>query len=466
VPYRSAKEREALGESGKEYADAVIDFMNARGYLLEARAEDTGEQEDLIFVPKAGSRKSIMAEAKYRQEDDGFSPNDYKEGFGERFREWEKGSYQGYEFHLFFSDAANRQLWKNLFEHHKQEVIDNFYGKIVESTEGELHEFLSGHKYTRFERFMENTFVWNYSRRELINRTERAKQEGDYDYNPYMEEYDAVPKSGDHSSNLLMVSELPDTLYKTTALDGTDTRSFYRHAENETNPVHYHGGIIYSLIPPEELPPSAQEFYDSHEIDTEDFGEWSSDSPSSERVDIAKALLRGLLAMMAKENDAEVTRKRGGTRIFTESTTAVDNIQLAKELNKTDEVRHRSIVVDVKHLAGNYFYALTPKQEFTKDGTTLVSGKRKDELAGDFSSGRYPQNKRKKRVVDAWVEILTPDQSLLRYAEAPLLQEISLKRVDGITLEGVRPPKDSKEREDLIVPTTEQNETPNRRLDT
>jgi hypothetical protein len=128
----------------------------------------------------------------------------------------------------------------------------------------------------------------------------------------------------------------------------------------------------------------------------------------------------------------------------------INNKWIATQLDKTPEVRHRAVVIRMKWLAGAYFYTLSPKQEFTSDGRTPVSGERKSELAATFSSGRYPQNNRKKQTVIIWEGILSPNQSLLRFNWPPALQELELSRVADLTLDGIRPPASPDERNTLI----------------
>lgn len=465
MPWRTPDKREALGQKGRDYADAVVDFMNARGYLLEGRAEDTGEPEDMVFLPKAGNRTPVVVEAKHRDEDNGLSPNAYQTGFGERFREWECGSYEGYKFNFFISETSNPGLWKQLFKSTDEEAITEFYTeKVRNAAEGELAEFLDRHAPSRFKRFVENTYVWaDYGRGDLIRIAERAKDSGDYDYNPYLESYEAVPEPGDLRTNLLEIRVLPETLYRIPALDGTQTRSFYRHKANRDQPVYYYEGSIYSLLAPDDLPDATTDFYRTTEADTLRFDRWASADPSPEQVDAAKALLRGLLTMHTTENRAVVTRERDDTRIYMhheDTDETLDGKWLTQQL-ETSEVRHRAVVVRMHRFGGRYFYALAPKQEFTTDGRIPVSGERKKELAADFSEAKYPQNKRKLQTVDLWETILAPDESLLRFSLPAPLRELQLERVEGLTLEGVRPPSTPEERTELIEGSVEDAPDPN-----
>jgi len=453
VPYRS-KKREALPQIGTDYADAVEEFMNSRGFERRSRAENTGEEEDLIFDPKLGNKASVVAEAKYRSEDSKFSPNDYKEGFAERFRQWEGGAYQDYKFHIFVSNVANESLWKDLFYHIKEDAIESFYSKMRDEVGDELADFLKRHGPSMFAQFAQNTVVWaGYEPGDLIQIAHREQASDEGDYEPYLKSYEAKPESGNLRSNLLRITSLPEILYRISAVGGTDTKSFYRHWDNKNNPVDYQDGFVYSLLSPEDLTDDTLDFCKTSEVDKLDFSSWADKDDDSSQVDTAKALLRGLLTMAALENNAYVTRKRGDVRVYkihSETDLEHDNKWITQELDEHPEIRHRTISIHVKRFDGAYYYAFSPRQEFTRDGRIPVSGERKKQLSADFSPSAYPQNKRKLQTVDIWEDILNPQQSLLRMQQPKPLREIRWERVENLTISGVRPPETPAERDELI----------------
>lgn len=452
--YRNPDRRESQSQKGKDYVDAVIDFMSAYGFLTEGRAEDTGEGEDIVFKPKAGNRQPVIAEAKSRDVDsEGFSPNDYIKGFAERFMECEEGNYVGYEFHLFFEVESNGTLWRNLFHKHDSDEIEKFYRKMVSKTEGEVHNFLKKHDYSRFEQFAADSVIWaSFDRQDLTRLVRRIEQEGDYDWNPYLETYDYVHESGSLMANLIEISSMPNVLYKLSAKEGLNTRAFYNTEKNLNTPVEYDSGIIYSLLHPDELPDVTLQFCDSTEPDEQNFSEWAL-TDERERVDIAKSLLKRLLVAYGLQNSAEVTRKRNDTRLYAvhgETDLSSTEGWLTQQLDSHPEVRHRTVALEVEFLTGKYYYALLPRQEFTKNGQTPVSGSRKEDLSADFNPAKYPQNDRKRRTVEMWADILSPNVSFARFQLPDPFKEIELRQPKKFQLEEARPPIDSAERKELI----------------
>ena len=455
-------QRETASQKGTAYSDAVIGFVEQLGYFLQSRAEDSGEKEDLVFVPKAGNRDSIVAEAKYRSPDkQGISPNDYKTGFAEYFYQWKQGTYQDYDFHMFIANASNRSLWLNLFKRLKDDAIADFFEKMKDEADEPYQSFLEKHEYTGFKRFLESSVIWlNYSIGDLKRIANRDEEDNEYGFNPYKINFEAVRETGLHKTNLLEAATLPSELYTSPAADGLTTREFHSYGAHDALPIHYHNGTIYSLLPPSELDEETQQMLaDSDPVSTS-FSEFATGNPSESEVDTSKVLLRGLIALIADEVGAEANRERGGTRIFIrhdssklddgEKKLYVQGKWITNQLD-TGEVRHRSVNLKLKYFSGSYFFTLYPTQEFTKDGTHLVSGSRKKHLTDRFNPGAHPQNKRKSDTVEMWLSKLGLEQSLTRYNLPENLQDVQLTRVDELSLEGIRPPNSPNERNKLIT---------------
>jgi hypothetical protein len=455
-------QRETASQKGTAYSDAVIKFVDQLGYFLESRSEDSGEKEDLVFVPKAGNRDPIVAEAKYRSLDkQGISPNDYKEGFVEYFYQWEEGTYQDYEFNMFISNASNRSLWLNLFKRLNDDEIEDFFEKMKAEADEPYESFLEKHEPSRFKRFLESSVIWlNYSLADLERIANRDEEDNEYGFDPYKINFQAVPETGIHKTNLLEVATLPSELYEISAVDGLTTREFYSYDRHDTLPIHYHDGTIYSLLPPSELDEETQQMLADSDPASTSFSEFATENPSESEVDTSKVLLRGLIALIADEVGAEANRERGGTRIYMrhdsskldddENRLYVQGKWITNELD-TEEVRHRSVNLKLKYFSGSYFFTLYPTQEFTKDGTHLVSGSRKKHLTDRFNPGAHPQNKRKSNTVEMWLYKLGLEESLTRYGLPENLQDVQLVRVEDLVLEGIRPPNSPDERNDLIT---------------
>lgn len=465
MPIRRGNQRETSSQKARDYADAVIEFMDTRGYRLDARAEDSGELEDLVFIPKAGNRTPVVGEAKYRDPDSGgISPNDYVEGFAKRFRQWNQGAYEGYEFQLFTSKLSNDQLWDDLVKHIKSDEVEVFYEKMVDQSSGSLQEFLGKHEPSRFERFLEHTVVWgDYSFGDFERMTDRARQTGEYDFDPYEINFEPVDETSTHKSNLLEITGLPPTLYFIEAADGLSTSEFYQHNPHDYLPLHFHDGLIFSLIHPSELDDETRDMCDLDGVIEEDFQAFSTSNPTQHDVNISKVLLRGVLSMFADKVGAVVNRERNDTRVYMEhegTDRSVGNKWVTREL-ETGEVRHRSVSIFVRYFSDAYFYGLYPTVEFTEDGRNLVSGARKKYLSDRFNPGKFPQNKRKSQTVEIWLSELALEESLGRFVLPDNLKYVTVSRVQGLELPGVRPPASGEERDQLVEDQIERANTTN-----
>ncbi|WP_092662301.1 hypothetical protein [Halorientalis persicus] len=449
--------REANSQKGRDYADAVIRFMDSRGYICTDRAEVSGSGTDLKFKPKVSGRP-IIAEAKHRgQNQQGLSPKKYKEGFAEYFIRWVENPE--YEFHFFISNEANGQLWRRLFRQDPDsETVREYFEELQEDIAGETGEELSKYTVETFEDFAADTTVWNWDYVELVREADRAERTGDLDYEPYLTPYSPIKDGqGKLHTNFFEVTNLPSTVYRFAVQDGVSPSSFYGRQMNRHAPVALYEGMLYSLLPQEDLPDAAADATDGGE-DQLSFVEFS-DRSDDDSKNWAKSLLEGLLAFYARENGAVVGERHDGrvTLIYMPLSDGgnhgkerkVGRRWLAKEADRHPVVRHRAIEVDVKRFAGRYYYAFSPKQEFTEDGRTLVDPAYKDKLSDDFSQSRYPQNARKRGNIEAWAEVLDPQESLMAYGAAKPIQELEFEQVRDIET-NCRPPSDGDERTELI----------------
>lgn len=454
MPVRQGNRRETSSQKGSDYSDTVIEFQNHRGYFLDTRAEDSGEAEDLVFIPKAGNRSKVVAEVKYRSsEKSGLSPNDYVEEFAKRFYQWSEGAYRGYEFNLFASKSSNEQLWLDLFKRLKNDAVKPFFEKMKNESEGAYRSFLEKHESSRFKRFLENSYIWidyeigDFER--IINRNEETDE---YGYDPYAINYEPVRDSGAHKTNLLQVVELPPEHYRVPAADGLTTKKFYSHDPHGVLPVHYHNNEIYSLLHPDEFDEETNSMCSDGSFETTSFRDFAVRTPSETEANISKVLIRGIVTTIANQIGAEVNRERRDTRVYMrhdDEDVKVDGKWVTQQLD-TGEVRHRSVTVFVKLFNERYFLGLYPTTEFTKDGRELVSGHRKKHLSDRFNTGKFPQNNRKSSTIEIWLSELALEQSLTRFKLPGNLQTVQIQRVEDLILEGVRPPESGDERNQLV----------------
>lgn len=456
MPLRRGNQRETASQKASDYSDAVIDFMDHHGYFLEGRAEDTGEFEDIVFVPKAGNRSPVVAEARYRTLDvQGLSPNDYVEGFAERFYQWEEGTYREYEFYLFTTNLANLSLWKDLFRRLKKETIESFYEKMKGATSGVYRDFLEQHDVSLFERFLENTVIYgDYTVEDLRRINERISETGEYNFDPYLLDYEPIREIGIHKTNLIEISELPTNLYKIPAHEDLTANRFYQHRPHDILPIYYHEDSLYSLLPSDEFDDVTIEMCSPDRATSISFEEFALESPTETEIDVSKVLLEGVVTTIADKVGAVVNKERGETRIFqkhADTDIKLDGKWLTRGLI-TGEARHRSVSVFMRYLNGQYYIGLYPTIEFTRDGERLVSSARKKSLMDSHNPAKHPQNRRKSTTVEMWVSKLSLKQSLALFDLPTNLQSVVVRRVDDLELE-IRPPESPEERNHLIETT-------------
>ena len=454
MPVRQGNRRETSSQKGSDYSDAVIEFQNHRGYFLDTRAEDSGEAEDLVFIPKAGNRSKVVAEVKYRSsEKSGLSPNGYVEEFAKRFYQWSEGAYRGYEFNLFASKSANEQLWLDLFKRLKDDAVESFFEKMKDESEGVYQSFLEKHDSSRFKRFLENSYIWiDYEIGDFERIISRNEETGEYRYDPYAINYAPVRESGIHKSNLLQVVELPPELYRVPAADGVTTKKFYSYDPHDVLPIHFHNNEIYSLVHPDEFDEETDSMCSEGSFEATSLRDFAVRNPSETEVNISKVLVRGIVTTIVNQIGAEVNRERRDTRVYMrheDEDLKVDGKWVTQQLD-TGEVRHRSVTVFVKFFTEHYYLGLYPTTEFTKDGRELVSGHRKKYLSDRFNPGNFPQNNRKSSTVEIWLSELALEQSLTRFKLPSNLQTVQIQRVEDLILEGVRPPESGDERNQLV----------------
>lgn len=456
--HRTPNQREANQQKGRDYAEAVRRLMDAEGYVLTDSADASGTFVDLEFTPKVSGRP-VIAEAKNVSLDSrGLSPNDYKKGIAEYFLEWLKRNEE-YQFRMFVSNESNPGLWKRLFRGEPDEdTVQEFFDKL-QALKGEVGEQLSRYDDETFYEFAADTSVWNYNYVELHREADRAERTGDYDYEPYLTAYPAidVDQRGEVRPNLFEVTGAPQTVFKMEIEEDVQSDSFYDHPSIRHAPMELDGGNLYSLLSADDMPDEAAQIVTGG-VEQQSFGEWLASS-DDDRIDLVKALFRGLVLLVTKEAGAMVGERRDGRRRFVyiplgdaenRDVKKIDGRWMAKKMDN-NLVRHRALEVNVKRFAGRYYYAFTPIHEFTTDGEKLVPSDLKSDLTSSFSPGKFPeQNARQRKTMETWAEKLNPGGSMLAFGDRPkAVRELQFRQVGGFTID-CRPPMDGDERNEWI----------------
>jgi hypothetical protein len=461
-PVRTPREREGLHQLGRDYADAVQRFMESIGYMMTGRAELHGSLEDLHFRRKATGDEKVIAEAKNSKS---LNRLQFADGIARYFLHYmdtERGDRP--KFFIFARRLEGRKDWKSIFNPpiEGDKAVAEYYEELndPDRVDEDTLERLERFDLDDFYEFVIDTDIWEYSYLELETASDRNERSELFDYEPYLHKYEAISEPGgyEYTANLFEVTNVPETLYKIRAVEGTESKKYYTY-NSQYYPLLAYGDYLYSLVEPSSLPARTQEYIHQQEGDVEelDFETWIESEDSINHDNRVKTLLRGLITLVAQQTDCEVHRTNGRTIIFMPYDSGVhggrrkyDGIWVAKELDR-GVVIHRGIELNVENFGGKFYYSIKPTKEFTTNGKRRISGDWKKSLSSDFSDSRFHQNRRKFRQVMMWRKKLIPGESLDQYEEAlPAVLELRIQQVDNLKLP-VRPPKDGEERDEKVL---------------
>lgn len=458
--YRILSEREGIQEKGRSYKDAVIDFMEATGYMEHREAEIHPSLDDIQFRHK-GSGECVVAEAKGTE----LSPNDFPSALARYYLEYtHRPKEQRFDFFIFAEELSYPQLWSDLFEksYTDNDKIEEFLTKLENKLDDEeLRQKVADTYVEDFETFAIDTHVHEADYLELRTVAMELEESDRFNYEPYLHSFEPIKKQHDYATNLFHVTSFPDDLYIYDTAEGIAEARYYNY-NNKHYPVVPEAGKLYTLVEKDRLPGSTRHYIGSDAPEVVDFETWIAEEDTRKRTNIVRELLLGVISVSAQENDCVVERSRGRHiyPIYDKNRhqgkrTDTRNRWLAQELNNRSEIRHRAVDVRVERYADNFYYVLTPTQEFTWDGRENVTGERKSELQDNFSPNRFQgQNSKQLRQVRMWPKILmlTVNTGLSQWTgggQLPAIQQIGAEQVQGLTL-GIRPPDDGAEQSRII----------------
>jgi hypothetical protein len=458
--YRILSEREGVQEKGRSYKDAVIDFMEATGYMEHREAEIHPSLDDIQFRHK-GSGEWVIAEAKGSK----LSPNDFRSELARYYLEYtHRPKEQRFDFFIFAEELGYPQLWSDLFEksYTDNDKIEEFLSQLEKKLDDEkLSQKIADTYVEDFETFAIDTHVHEADYLELKTVAMELQESDRFNYEPYLHSFEPIKEQHDYATNLFHVTSFPDNLYIYDTAEGLAEARYYNY-NNQHYPVVPEAGKLYTLVEKDRLPGSTKHYIGSDSPEVVDFKNWISEGDSPERTNIVRELLLGVISVSAQKNDCIVERSRGRHiyPIYDENRhhgkrTDSQNRWLAQELSDRSEIRHRAVDIRVEKYADEFYYVLTPTQEFTWDGREKVTGERKSELQDKFSPNRFQgQNSKQLRQIRIWPKILmlTINTGLSRWMDGdqlPAIQKIEAEQVQGLTL-GIRPPKDGDEQSRII----------------
>jgi len=395
-----------------------------------------------------------MVEAKnVREDQQGLSPNQLKDEFARYFLRWVRNPDT--EFHIFVSNTANVQLWRDLIhEEPDSETVQDFYRKVKDAVDDDLRDELEGYDPETFEEFIRFTSAWNYTLGELLYYAEEAKETGHFEWDPYLEQFSPIrDPEGELISNLFEITEYPASMYLFPVSNDVTPSSFTESREHEFGPFTLQKGELFTLFSEDELSEQTSEIVDGDPEELS-FEEFTVDGDQDD-INLIKRLLKGLLGYKIQHSSATIaSREDGPTVTYLPLPEDQDEITrkgrtLVERTDKLGDIRHQALEIKVKYLSSEFYYSLRPVEEFTSDGKELVSARRKDQLSDIFSQSSYPQNDRRRKQMQDIVNEFS--QITLSKSTLPeVVRNIGLEQVSFATQ--FRSPKDSDEREQIISP--------------
>ena len=458
--YRILSEREGIQEKGRSYKEAVVDFMEATGYMEHREAEIHPSLDDIQFRHK-GSSEWVVAEAKGTE----LSLNDFPSALARYYLEYtHRPMEQRFDFFIFAEELSYPQLWSDLFEksYTDNDKIEEFLTKLENKLDDEeLRQKVANTHVEDFETFAIDTHVHEADYLELRTVAMELRESDRFNYEPYLHSFEPIKKQHDYATNLFRVTSFPNDLYIYNTAEGIAEARYYNY-NNKHYPVVPEAGKLYTLVKKDRLPGSTRHYIGSDAPEVVDFENWIAEEDSQERTNIVRELLLGVISVSAQENDCVVERSRGRHiyPIYDKNwhqgrRTDTRNRWLAQELDNRSEIRHRAVDIRVEKYADNFYYVLTPTQEFTWDGREKVTGERKSDLQDNFSPNRFQgQNSKQLRQIQMWPKILmlAVNTGLSQWTDGghlPAIQQIGAEQVQNLTL-GIRPPYDGDEQSRII----------------
>src|SRR3989344_5791839 len=207
--------RESLTENAEAYKNKIVEYMNARGFILIGNSSVDGNLSDLIFKrPYIEGDKETRIEAKFT--DLSLYDKDFTREFGVYFNNYMKlNDKQRFKLYLFIRRCKSPNNWKVVFEETKgyEEKVKEFMEKIENSLEGEDKKTFKKFSLGDLIYFINEVMVIEGDYKQLSLNLDNLKET--YDVNKYL--LDDTPKIKNVPEtlvgNLVKVTQLPQRLW-------------------------------------------------------------------------------------------------------------------------------------------------------------------------------------------------------------------------------------------------------------
>lgn len=277
---------EASYDKGEKYKGRVEEYLRARDYSIERRSNHHSTTEDLAAIgveddfhclngEKVGDefKKFVRVEAKggdLSRLDESFLTElarvfiDFCEQDG------------GFEYHVYAANLQAPRKWQSIFDprQNSDEGVEDYFEQIVEDhglNERE-EEVFRQYDVEDFEWFLADVFVHqaSWDRLGQMAEDERSVDRSKWDF--YARENPPYREPETLVANFLHISGYPEYVYIGECL-ADHPEEIYNHNPRYL-PIWVEGGILYSLIPDEDMEESLLRFVDEESIQRQEFDRW------------------------------------------------------------------------------------------------------------------------------------------------------------------------------------------------
>lgn len=468
------------------YRRRVRDYLEA-GEYLEVGDSYAGTSDITLTRPAHKEKKEYRVETKNTKLslfNDGFIDE-----FARQFIDYSRAEDGEFEFIVFAVDYADQSRWKSIFHDRirKEEEVKTYYEEVVdrhELKEAEKEEF-DALDFRDFWRFLERVSIKKagYERLgELI--TDRESQErSDEKWAFFTRENEPVRQRGELLPNFVRIINYPDHIWTLQCLAPGHRAVFDQNPRHL--PIWIESGQMHSLIPPDEMPDSLEQFVDRDTAERADFAEWLKQDGDQHHRRVIGLLNRQVRwrGVQRHERCASVYDSHGShvliiTRpdTLTESPTQTKQQTLFGEVESAEEgsseanlqyegyvalkdwgsaYAHRYGRPVVKRYGDHHYVFIETGWVFTKRGRgdSVISGDWSDDLHNQLDKNTLSRNPNQKSQFRQWRTYLGLEEGSEEHATIPGTGGQRLSFEEGIEVEfRERPPKNSAERRELMFP--------------
>jgi hypothetical protein len=463
---------EASGDKGEKYKQAIEEYLRARGFSIERRANHHSTTEDLAAVAVAddflyfgGEKVGDVVKKFWRVEAKATKLSRLDEDFlTELARVFIDYCAQdgGFEYHVFASYLQAFEEWERIFEPRKNtpEGIEDYFGTMRERQNLNDAEESTFQQLDRadFERFLGDVFVHRASWNRLgqMAEDEQAVDRSKWDF--YTRENSPIQEKESLVANFLRISGLPESIY--IGENQADHPEDIFTDNPRHLPIWVEGGSFYSLLPTSEMPESLHPFVGIESVQSRTFDDWLE--TEEEAPDITKRLFNRAIRSRAVERyeDCKMVRHRYENRLLFEhgrdgsgqqtddmEKTKVEGWDVAMDWGAYTAHRYGNPVV--KRYDGQFYAFIDTGWMFSRSGRgiNIIDGDLASELHNDLQSSGHGNPNNLKAQFRQWRAYLGMDESASseRSIEGDDPQRLEFERESELELRK-RPPKDTDER--------------------